>query len=272
MFRQAVSRRAFPRFLQEPQTRLMPPQCRTPPGQKLGIRQALLPQLTTRLRFRCHSTYDDTSTAVRGYSSSWSPPDTSGVPFPHRSPRRSSANAACGGLKPPPNRRLRRAKPSSLAEHRIPLISPTFETPFLVRGTRGDTGLSEAAVIQVRRRYPLGVAVGVLAGGPAFFGEAVADPAGQGEVVDVGAPGGGPPADVVDLAVVGRCVTARLRAPSCFRLEGPDALPDAAVRFARESAAFGAITSDGFTARELTSLVGVKFAARQPHSHDGFWR
>jgi dimethylaniline monooxygenase (N-oxide forming) len=61
-------------------------------------------------------------------------------------------------------------------------------------------------------------------------------------------------------------------APSCFRLEGPDALPDAAVRFARESAAFGAITSDGFTARELTSLVGVKFAARQPHSHDGFWR
>jgi hypothetical protein len=53
--------------------------------------------------------YDDTSTAVRGYSSSWSPPDTSWVPFPHRSPRRSSANAACGGLKPPPNRRLRRA-------------------------------------------------------------------------------------------------------------------------------------------------------------------
>ena len=53
--------------------------------------------------------YDDTSTAVRGYSSSWSPPDTSRAPFPHRSPRRSSANAACGGLKPPPNRRLRRA-------------------------------------------------------------------------------------------------------------------------------------------------------------------
>ena len=31
------------------------------------------------------------------------------MPFPHRSPRRSSANAACGGLKPPPDRRLRRA-------------------------------------------------------------------------------------------------------------------------------------------------------------------
>jgi hypothetical protein len=55
----------------------------------------------------------------RGYSSSWSPPDTSQVPFPHRSPRRSSANAACGGLKPPPDRRLRRAKPSSLAKHRF---------------------------------------------------------------------------------------------------------------------------------------------------------
>src|SRR6266704_661186 len=31
------------------------------------------------------------------------------TPFPHRSPRRSSANAACGGLKPPPAGRLRRA-------------------------------------------------------------------------------------------------------------------------------------------------------------------
>lgn len=32
-------------------------------------------------------------------------------------------------------------------------------------------------------------------------------------------------------------------APSCFRLEGPDALPDAAQRFARDAARFGAITS-----------------------------
>src|SRR5439155_17627305 len=31
------------------------------------------------------------------------------APFPHRSPRRSSANAACVGLKPPPAGRLRRA-------------------------------------------------------------------------------------------------------------------------------------------------------------------
>jgi dimethylaniline monooxygenase (N-oxide forming) len=39
-------------------------------------------------------------------------------------------------------------------------------------------------------------------------------------------------------------------APSCFRLEGPDALPDAPDRFAREAAAFGAITSNEFTERE----------------------
>jgi cation diffusion facilitator CzcD-associated flavoprotein CzcO len=39
-------------------------------------------------------------------------------------------------------------------------------------------------------------------------------------------------------------------APSCFRLDGTDALPDAAVRFARDAAAFGAITSNELTERE----------------------
>ncbi len=39
-------------------------------------------------------------------------------------------------------------------------------------------------------------------------------------------------------------------APSCFRLEGPDALADAADRFARDAAAFGAITSNELTERE----------------------
>jgi dimethylaniline monooxygenase (N-oxide forming) len=39
-------------------------------------------------------------------------------------------------------------------------------------------------------------------------------------------------------------------APSCFRLEGPDAQPDAADRFARDAAAFGAITSNELTERE----------------------
>jgi hypothetical protein len=39
-------------------------------------------------------------------------------------------------------------------------------------------------------------------------------------------------------------------APSCFRLEGPDALPDAPDRFARDAACFGAITSNRLTERE----------------------
>jgi dimethylaniline monooxygenase (N-oxide forming) len=48
-------------------------------------------------------------------------------------------------------------------------------------------------------------------------------------------------------------------APSCFRLEGPDALPDAPERFAREAATFGAITSNVLTERETQhwSLLGT---------------
>ncbi len=41
-------------------------------------------------------------------------------------------------------------------------------------------------------------------------------------------------------------------APSSFRLKGPDALPDAPARFARDAAAFGAITSNELTDRERT--------------------
>ncbi|OBK81200.1 FAD-dependent oxidoreductase [Mycobacterium sp. 1164985.4] len=44
-------------------------------------------------------------------------------------------------------------------------------------------------------------------------------------------------------------------APSCFRLEGPDALPDAPARFADDTAAFGAITSPAFTERENAYLA-----------------
>lgn len=40
-------------------------------------------------------------------------------------------------------------------------------------------------------------------------------------------------------------------APSCFRLNGPDALSVAAETFAREAAAFGAVTSNELTDREL---------------------
>jgi dimethylaniline monooxygenase (N-oxide forming) len=50
-------------------------------------------------------------------------------------------------------------------------------------------------------------------------------------------------------------------APSCFRLEGSDALPDAPERFAREAAALGTITSNELTEQEkrywsLVSLLG----------------
>jgi cation diffusion facilitator CzcD-associated flavoprotein CzcO len=49
-------------------------------------------------------------------------------------------------------------------------------------------------------------------------------------------------------------------APSCFRLEGPDALPDAPARFARDAATFGAITSNELTERERTHLSLVQAA------------
>lgn len=49
-------------------------------------------------------------------------------------------------------------------------------------------------------------------------------------------------------------------APSCFRLEGPDALDAAPARFARDAAAFGAITSPEFTEREnaYRALLGTE--------------
>lgn len=49
-------------------------------------------------------------------------------------------------------------------------------------------------------------------------------------------------------------------APSCFRLEGPDALPDAADRFARDAAAFDAITDALLTEREQRYLDMVERA------------
>src|SRR5437588_7567007 len=67
-------------------------------------------------------------------------------------------------------------------------------------------------VIQAGWWDPFGVAVGVFAGGPAFFGESVVGSAGQGEVVDIGATGFGPAPDVVDLGVVERGGAARLGA------------------------------------------------------------
>jgi dimethylaniline monooxygenase (N-oxide forming) len=53
-------------------------------------------------------------------------------------------------------------------------------------------------------------------------------------------------------------------APSCFRLEGPDALPDAAERFARDAARFGAIRSHDLTEREATRWSRVQSANPRP--------
>jgi len=55
---------------------------------------------------------------------------------------KSSANAAVGGLKPPPAGRLRRANnPSSPAQHHLKKLA--YHTPFSVRDTRGSR-LSQA--------------------------------------------------------------------------------------------------------------------------------
>ena len=102
--------RAFPCSMREPQTRLMPPLCRTPPGQSSGTRQVLLPQPGAWPRFRCPLVNVTTRQQRFGFTHLPGPHLTPlSAPFPHRSPRRSSTNAACGGLKPPPQGRLRRA-------------------------------------------------------------------------------------------------------------------------------------------------------------------
>ena len=67
------------------------------------------------------------------------------APFPHRSPQRSLANAAWGGLKPPRAGRLRRAtKPSSSEQHRF-RSSAYIELPFTFRTHQdGKAVLTEA--------------------------------------------------------------------------------------------------------------------------------
>ncbi|MBB3606096.1 cation diffusion facilitator CzcD-associated flavoprotein CzcO [Mycolicibacterium sp. BK556] len=54
-------------------------------------------------------------------------------------------------------------------------------------------------------------------------------------------------------------------APSCFRLEGPDALADAPARFAHEAATFGAITDNELTARERSYWSSVEDALTNGH-------
>ena len=119
--------------MQKQQTGLTSPTCRTPPGQKHGH-----PPDSSRADL-LHPGFDvtllsyDTSTAIPENEdcapSSRSPPDASRAPFPHRSPRRSSANAAYGGLQPPTAGRLRRAKPSSPAQHHVKKLYLQTELP-----------------------------------------------------------------------------------------------------------------------------------------------
>jgi hypothetical protein len=110
---------AFSRSMQKPQTGLASPPCRTPPGQSAGTRQAH-PGIQRTSRFRCHlvlSTRQQRIACAR-------------LPDPHLTRPaclfhiahhdRVTTPAACGGLKPPPAGRLRRAdNPSSPAQHRI---------------------------------------------------------------------------------------------------------------------------------------------------------
>ena len=136
----AVSRRAFPRSVQKPQTGLTSPTCRTPPGQNSGH-----PPDSSRADL-LHPGFDatllsnDTSTAIPENEdcapSSRSPPDASRAPFPHRSPRRSSANAACGGLQPPSARAAAKGQTFISCTAPCQEALPTNRTPFHVRGTR----------------------------------------------------------------------------------------------------------------------------------------
>ena len=131
----AVSALAFSRSVQEPQTRITPPLRRTPLGQYTGTRQAQFSRKEPGPRFRCHLRFSTlqrrrpsrTSQAERFWDvfpvPTWR---DQAAPFPCRSPRRSSANAAQGGLAPAPAGRRRRANhPPSLAQHRLRKGSPT---------------------------------------------------------------------------------------------------------------------------------------------------
>jgi len=76
---------------------------------------------------------------VNGYNARLPDPRLTREPglLPHRSPRQSSANAAVGGLKPPPAGRLRRANnPSSPVQHHLKKLA--YHAPFSVRDTRGS--------------------------------------------------------------------------------------------------------------------------------------
>ena len=72
------------------------------------------------------------------------------------------------------------------------------------------------AVVELRRWNPFGAPVGRFAGDPALFGQSVVGFAGKGQIVDVGAPAGGPLGDVVDFALVAGRITTGGAAATVF--------------------------------------------------------
>jgi hypothetical protein len=129
----AVSRRAFPRSVQKPQTGLTSPTCRTPPGQS-----AVLPPGSSRaflLRPGFDATYlsNDTSTAIpnKGTAHRLSDPHLTHLV-------RLFHIAHHDGLQPtqhvvvcshPPQGRRRRATPSSPAQHHVKKLYLQTELP-----------------------------------------------------------------------------------------------------------------------------------------------
>ncbi len=106
--------------------RITPPTRRAPPGQQSGSPPSSSQRACNDLRFRCHLRNFRRFTSARPTHRALLErlPDPhltrSSAPFPCHSPRRSSANAAQGGLAPAPEGRHRRASnPPSLAQLRL---------------------------------------------------------------------------------------------------------------------------------------------------------
>ena len=80
---------------------------------------------------------------VNGYNARLPDPRLTREPglLPHRSPRQSSANAAVGGLKPPPAGRLRRAYYTSSSTRSTASRSSTYRKPPSAFVTHVDRGL-----------------------------------------------------------------------------------------------------------------------------------
>src|SRR6266567_5368066 len=127
----------FPRSAQEPE----PGSRHLHAGHHLGGRQ-VSPRLLPRQRlllgfdvFATLSTLHQWFTRVRLPGSYLTP---SWAPFPQRSPLRLLTGAACGGLEPPPARRLRRTSLHLLCSIASSGLYALIATTFRVRGTQSS--------------------------------------------------------------------------------------------------------------------------------------